>query len=77
MSIRIALSHLIYPHACLEETIVAYQNLCSVVIAEATPEETYIDISAASASRAEDLQVVREFLNYLLELSLDRHLAKP
>ena len=74
MSTRVALSSAIYPTECLREASAAYRGLCSVKIVGEAPTGYGIEISR-SADVADEKQLVNEFLNYLLDLSLEKHLA--
>lgn len=75
MSTRIALSSAIYPHECLHPVITAYQGLCSVRVLDETPTGYSIEISP-EADLVDEKQLANEFLNYLLDLSLEKHLAE-
>lgn len=74
MTTQATLSTMIYPQECLEKTIVAYSSLCAVKISNTSSEECSIEITSLSTDGNED-QITREFLNYLLDLSLERHLG--
>lgn len=75
MSIGVRLSKKIYPPACLEQAALAYSSLCSVSISQDTAVERYIEIEISASVEAEETKVAREFLNYLLDLSLESHLG--
>ena len=77
MSVRIRLSNRIYPRECLAEAIRSYAHLCSVGVCETTSSGCQIEITAEVNEHNSEAQLVRQFLNYLLELSLERHLALP
>jgi hypothetical protein len=76
MSVRVSLSTVIYPKECLEQAISAYSGFCSVKICMEHLGKQDIEISIKE-ERAEPLgehRVTNEFLNYLLDLSLELHL---
>ncbi|HEX8456364.1 MAG TPA: HxsD-like protein [Pyrinomonadaceae bacterium] len=75
MSTRIALSSTIYPQECLRPVITAYQGLCSVRILDETLTGYSIEISP-EADLVDEKQLADEFLNYLLDLSLEKHLTE-
>lgn len=75
MNTRLALSSMIYPPECLQEAAAAYEGLCSVRIISESSAGYSVEISR-SADAADERQLVNEFLNYLLDLSLEKHLAE-
>lgn len=75
MSNRVMLSSAIYPPECLQGAIAAYEGLCSVRVVGEAPAGYSIEI-CRSADVADEKQLINEFLNYLLDLSLERHLAE-
>ena len=77
MSVRVSLSARIYPRQCLEQAISAYSHVCSVEVRKQTAGGCQIDINVLEAAQSQEDQVIREFLNYLLDLSLETQLAKP
>lgn len=74
MSIRVEIASAIYPPECLQETIAAYQELCSVKVISESPGGCSVEIRQSSNTIDEE-QLKNEFLNYLLDLSLEKHLA--
>jgi hypothetical protein len=76
MNVRVILSKLIYPHGCLEETIAAYSAFCSVMVHcdDSNMSEIEIMPLSSGAEQADVNRVANEFLNYLLDLSLEHHL---
>jgi len=74
MNTRLTLSSAIYPVECLREAAVAYQGLCSVEIIGESSTGYSIEIRRA-VNIADGTQLVNEFLNYLLDLSLEKHLS--
>jgi hypothetical protein len=58
VSVRVSLSKAIYPRECLEETVVAYSDICSVKLTGEAPHALEVEITAAqdksnSRTRAE------------------------
>jgi hypothetical protein len=78
VSVRVALSEAIYPRECLEQAIAAYSAFCSVEVATHPLAACEIEISTlkSEGEQHDEKGVVNEFLNYLLDLSLERHLGK-
>ncbi len=74
MSVTVELKPTIYPPECLREAITAYRGICSVRIISESPAEISVEISRSSEMLDEG-QLAHEFLNYLLDLSLETHLA--
>jgi hypothetical protein len=75
MNTRIALASAIYPPECLRQAAAAYQGLCSVRIVDETPTAYSIEISR-SGHIVDEKELINEFLNYLLDLSLENHFAE-
>ena len=75
MSQRIRVSKAVYPEACLQETILAYRNLCSVSFTDVSNDEYVIEIQQCSADVDEKV-LNHEFLNYLLDVCLERHFSR-
>lgn len=75
MSTLVTLSPAIYPPGCLREAAAAYAVLCSVNVVGETPTGYSVEISGSVAVTDEN-QLANEFLNYLLDLSLEQHLAE-
>jgi hypothetical protein len=74
MSTRVTLSSLVYPRECVEEAVSAYSAICSVDVYRETQEGLDVDITAREDTKDEG-RAVNEFLNYLLDLSLEKHLT--
>lgn len=76
MSVRVALSKIIYPRRCLEEAVAAYSAICSVELTDETPHALEVKITPISrqAEQHDESKITHEFLNYLLDLSLEHHL---
>jgi hypothetical protein len=74
MSVRLQLSEAIYPRKCLDEAIATYSGLCSVEVSEVSSQACIIEIKPSGDIEAEGDRVAHEFMNYLLDLSLENHL---
>jgi hypothetical protein len=72
MSVQISLDETIYPLECITEARVVYSELCSVALQQGTEHSVVAEIT--SLSTADEKTVVNEFLNYLLNLCLEKHL---
>ena len=72
MSVQISLDETIYPLECIREASVVYSELCSVTLQHGTEHSVVAEIT--SLSPADERTVVNEFLNYLLNLCLEKHL---
>lgn len=72
MSVQISLAETIYPLECIREAGVVYSELCSVTLQHGTEHLFVAEIT--SLSPADERTVVNEFLNYLLNLCLEKHL---
>jgi hypothetical protein len=72
MSVQISLDETIYPSECIKEAGVVYSELCSVTLQYGTEHSVVAEIT--SLSPVDERTVVNEFLNYLLNLSLEKHL---
>ncbi len=75
MSVGVRLSKKIYPPACLEQAAQEYSSLCSITVSQDTEAERHIKIEISANVEAEEDKVAREFLNYVLDLSLESHLG--
>ncbi len=73
MSVTVILAAAIYPQECIEKTIAAYADFCSVKLFPPTQHSCLAEITAAGSS--DENQVVNEFLNYLLDLSVEKQLT--
>jgi len=78
MSVVVTISKMIYPQGCLEEAIIAYSAICSVKVCRdaASAREIEIAFLPNQAEQSDENRVTHEFLNYLLDLSLEHHLQK-
>lgn len=74
MSAQVSLSSSIYSPECLQDAVIAYQGLCSVQVFNKAVSDYYIEITGL-AGIDDEQQLINEFLNYLLDLSLEKHLA--
>ena len=75
MSVRLQLSEAIYPRKCLDEAIAAYSGMCSVQVSEINLKGCVIEINPSADNEADKDRAAHEFLNYLLDLSLEHHLG--
>lgn len=73
MSARFVLSRSIYPEECLAEAAAAYRDFCSVAVLENDSNKCQIEVTAVPGI-ADETSAAREFLNYLLDASLEAHL---
>jgi hypothetical protein len=74
MSTKVSLSSLIYPSECIEESISAYRGYCEIIVlSQQHPTERLIEI-IPSAEIEDSGQLTNEFLNYLLDLSVEKYL---
>jgi hypothetical protein len=71
---KAVLASSIYPRVCLDEARTACEALCSVTIFRDDPQACEIEIKAITTEMTDE-QVAREFLNYLLNLSVEHHLS--
>jgi hypothetical protein len=69
----LTLSSVIYPAECLEETVTAYAGVCSVCVFLETDKGYSIEILPA-AKEIDQEQLTNEFMNYLLNVSIERFL---
>jgi hypothetical protein len=78
VSVQVALSETIYPRECLKEAIAAYSAFCSIEVASCSAAAYEIEIVPVGSGneRPDENRLVNEFLNYLLDLSLEHHLGK-
>jgi len=76
MSIQVSLSTIIYTRECLYQAINAYSDFCSVRICHDVSGSIEIAISLLPnhSEQFNEHTVANEFLNYLLDLSLETHL---
>jgi hypothetical protein len=73
MSTNVSLSSLIYPLECVEESILAYRDYCQINVLSKHPTECLIEI-IPSPEIEDSGQLTNEFLNYLLDLSVEKYL---
>ena len=78
MSFRVSLTKTIYPQECLEGAVAAYSAICSVNVTEDAPGTCEVEIAPVQgeAELADEGRIAHEFLNYLLDLSLEYHLQR-
>lgn len=76
MSARVQLSKSIYPRRCVEGAAAAYAAICSVEVVGETSHALEVEISsiAGQSEMPDEGRIIHEFLNYLLDLSMEYHL---
>lgn len=76
MSVHVLLSKAIYPRQCLDEAVTTYSAICTVKFIGETPHALEVEITPISGQVEQpgESRVAHEFLNYLLDLSLEHHL---
>jgi hypothetical protein len=76
MSVHVLLSKTIYPQRCIEEAVAAYSGICSVMLTGETSSAREIEVTpiCGQVKQPDESRVAHEFLNYLLDLSLEYHL---
>lgn len=72
MSVRVTLWPRIYDRESLATTVAAFADHCSVAAVGETATGNIVEITAAPES-GDEMRVVRELLNYLLDLSIEAH----
>ena len=76
MTVRVPLSSRIYHRDCLNQAISAYSHICSINIFRIASHECHIEVEALPELEADESRAVHEFLNYLLDLSIEAKLGK-
>jgi len=71
----IRLSHSIYLPNCLEIAVQDFRDYCIVTKTSELPSETHIEVEVLPAFADKSNEIVAEFLNYLLDLSVRATLA--
>jgi hypothetical protein len=76
VSARVPLSKSIYPRRCVEEAAAAYSAICSVEVVGETPHALEVEVRSVTgrSDMPDEGRITHEFLNYLLDLSLEHHL---
>jgi hypothetical protein len=76
VSACVSLSKSIYPRRCVEEAAVAYSTICSVDVVGETPHALEVEVKSITGQSEvpDEGRITHEFLNYLLDLSLEYHL---
>jgi len=67
---QLKVCHDLYPQRCLEAAVNDYKDFCEVKQTQANDNFSVIDIDIHSEYSGESAQILREFLNYLLDLSI-------
>ncbi len=73
MSVKVDLATRIYPLSCIEAAVSIYEKLCSIEVLTASPTHTIAELTTSSDSN--ELMTMHEFLNYLLNLSIEHRLG--
>lgn len=76
MTSSFKLSTIIYPNACVVDAIAAYDHLCEFRVVERSERDCLLEVEFTSDRKEFQEQLGHEFLNYLLDLSLEHHLKK-
>jgi hypothetical protein len=78
MSVHISLSKTIYPQQCLESTKAAYSSICLVKVVKDTSTVREVEITPiqTETNQPDEDRTAHEFLNHLLDLSVEHHLQK-
>jgi hypothetical protein len=71
---RVTLAQSIYPRPCLDKAILAYDKVCRVLICNVTASACVVEIEKHSPE-VDDATLRNEFLNYLLDVSLEHQLG--
>jgi hypothetical protein len=74
--IRLPLSALVYPRECVNQAVSAFAHICAAQVTDVSPTGCFIEISPGPNGDSDEDQLVNEFLNYLLDLSLETHLCR-
>ena len=74
MSRQITLGHSTYPSYCVKNAVAAYEPVCKVSIVESKCDSTSVLIEAPA--NIDEVSLVGEFLNYLLDMSMESHFQK-
>jgi hypothetical protein len=72
MSVTLHLSGTIYPRQSVEKAIADYKGICSVELASG---QNGLTCKITCLQQPEEKTVVHEFLNYLLNLSVEEHVC--
>ncbi len=73
---NLVLSPRIYPAECVVETAEAYAGVCSVSFTAAAGEGEHLVEITPLSELIDGAQLAHEFLNYLLDLSAERHMER-
>lgn len=71
MSIRVSLTSLVYPTSCVEQAIAAFASRATIHVRERTTRGCVVEIVPAAESAADLSLTASEFLNHLLDLSVE------
>jgi hypothetical protein len=68
------LSTIVYPSACVAKAITAYGHLCEFRVVERSERDCLLEVEFTPDRKQFHEELGHEFLNYLLDLSLEHHL---
>jgi hypothetical protein len=71
----VPISHLIYPADCLRKAISAYARVCDIRISKEAPARSFVEIEVPVREGVNERHAAHEFLNYLLDISIEWHLS--
>ena len=74
MSVPVVLAEALYPQECFERALDAYRAFCKVRVIEVSGTKYCIEIQAVPGIN--EKQVTQAFLNYLLDISVEKHLKR-
>lgn len=73
---KLVLSPRIYPAECVAETAEAYAGLCTVSFTVAGDEDNHLVEITPLSELIDGARLAHEFLNYLLDLSIERYMER-
>jgi hypothetical protein len=73
---QLKIYHDLYPQSCLEAAIVDYRDFCDIQKIQVKDSYSLVNIRIKPQCAGPKKQVLREFLNYLLDLSVQDFLKK-
>ena len=76
MSVRVPLASLIYPARCVEQAMAAFAGSASIRVEEQTTAGCVVEIAPLTESAEDARRTAGEFLNHLLDLSVEAFLSR-
>jgi hypothetical protein len=70
MTVQASLSEVVYPGNCVESAVQAFNNFGEVKVSSESKGSLSVQISAAN----QEAELMHEFINYLLNLSIETYL---